>query len=205
MTPERFLIRQRDRRRDRGGGEGGSPPRFRRVAAAALLFLLAAGLVLTRCFDAGTAAAPPRRHASPVTTAPPVDTTALRRIVPYSEHCSDVPGAVAELRCWFDNVSVQYRLLGVTAAAGAYRSKAGAPVVVERTGPPACGRGKPEERAWSQPNAPAQTAGRYRCVIMSGRAEIWWTNQHRGLLGHAVALDSDLGALFTWWRARPEA
>ena len=204
MTPERFLIRRRDRRR----GEGRHPVRLRRLAAVGLLVVLGGGLVLTRCVspgheravDAGAGAG-----AAPVTTVRPADTTALRRIVPDSDHCSDVPGATAELRCWIDNVSAQYRLLGAAATAAVYRSKAGALAATQHSGPPACAHGAVEERAWSRPNAPTRTVGRYRCVHVSGRAEMWWTNQGDGLLGHAVALDDDLAALFAWWRTRPEA
>jgi hypothetical protein len=205
MTPERFLIRQRDRRR----GEGRDRTQLRRLAAVALLTVLGGALVLTRCVSPSPSTAAPARGASagesPVTTVRPADTTALRRIVPDPDHCSDVPGAVAELRCWIDNVSVQYRLLGAAAAASVYRSTAGAAAAAERSGPPACAHGTAEERAWSQPSAPTRTVGQYRCVLVSGRAEMWWTNQGGGVLGHAVALDGDLAALFAWWRARPEA
>jgi hypothetical protein len=205
MTPERFLIRRRDRRR----GEGYNPTQLRRLAAVALLTVLGGALVLTRCASPSPSTAAPARGVSAgaltVTTVRPADTTALRRIVPDADHCSDVPGAVAELRCWIDNVSVQYRLLGAVAAASMYRSKAGVAAPAEYSGPAACAHGAAEERAWSRPTAPTQTVGRYRCVLVSGRAEMWWTNQADGVLGHAVALDGDLGALFAWWRARPEA
>ena len=86
----------------------------------------------------------------------------------------------------------------------AYRQVAGADDAVAARGDAACATGRPEERAWSRPVAPATTAGRYFCRVADGRAEIWWTVDDAGLLGHAFRRDDDLAALFSWWRARAE-
>jgi hypothetical protein len=201
MTPERFLIRRRDRRR----GEGGmSTPRFRRVAGATLLFLLATGILFTQCTRQHDGPVVRVRPASTTTAVHTADTSGLRRLVPGSDQCSDVPGPTPELRCWIDNVSVDYRLLGIPSALPTYQAKIGDLAPEERSGPPACASGHPEERAWSRPGLPLAAAGRYRCTIVSGRAEMWWMNMREGLLAHAIALDDDLGRLFAWWRARPE-
>lgn len=73
---------------------------------------------------------------------------------------------------------------------------------VAAVGPAACAAGAPEERAWSWPDAPDATAGRYRCTSERGRAVMWWTVEATGVLGRAIAPDGDLAALFAWWSAQ---
>jgi hypothetical protein len=68
----------------------------------------------------------------------------------------------------------------------------------------ACAAGQSEERAWAWPQTPQQVAGRYLCRAGTTAAEMWWTVDDAGILGHAVRRDGDLPALFSWWRARRE-
>jgi hypothetical protein len=84
----------------------------------------------------------------------------------------------------------------------AYRAVAGPDDGVAARGDAACARGVPEERAWSQPEAPAVEAGRYLCRRVGARAEMWWIETATGVLAHAVREDGDLAALFTWWRGQ---
>jgi hypothetical protein len=84
----------------------------------------------------------------------------------------------------------------------AYSAVAGPDDGIAARGDAACARGVPEERAWSQPNAPAVEAGRYLCRRVGARAEMWWIESATGVLAHAVREDGDLAALFTWWRGQ---
>jgi hypothetical protein len=99
-----------------------------------------------------------------------------------------------------DGVRLDVRKYPPGTAAAAYRRASGI-AAKPHTGPPACERGAADERAWSEPVAPAIAVGRYRCSIENGRAAMWWTRGDR--LAHAVAADDDLAALFGWWRAHP--
>jgi len=85
-----------------------------------------------------------------------------------------------------------------------YSSVAGTGDAVAARGDAACAAGKPDERAWARPEAPAVVAGRYFCRVDGERAEMWWTVDDVGLLGHAHRHDDDLVALFSWWRGRSE-
>jgi hypothetical protein len=84
----------------------------------------------------------------------------------------------------------------------AYEAVTGGPDAVAATGAPRCERGVRDERAWSRPATPDVVAGRYSCGFAAdGRAEMWWTDERAGRLAHAVRDDSDLAALFAWWRS----
>jgi hypothetical protein len=188
-------------RRRRGGREP-RPSRGRPLAAAALVAALAAGwLVVSRQHDepvshvAGDASTRPGSS----TTARPSATAQLHALLGRSRGCVDVHGgAVPEVSCVIDGVRVDARLVGA-AALGAYTTAAGARPSPRR-GPPACGSGRPDERAWSRPAAPSRPVGRYRCRIEGDRAGLWWTDDH-GLVAHASAADRDLAHLFAWWRS----
>ena len=136
-----------------------------------------------------------RAHGS-TDAAPGSNTAALRARLAPGLTCTDVAAAAPTVDCSVDRVDVVMTLLG-PAADETYRARS-------HTGPhpaagaPACAGGKPEERAWSRPAAPARTVGRYRCTFEHGRAAMWWTDA--GLLAHAVAPDADLAHLFAWWR-----
>jgi hypothetical protein len=41
-------------------------------------------------------------------------------------------------------------------------------------------------------------------VLVDGRAEMWWTDDARGLVAHARAFSGDLARLFAWWQTRTE-
>jgi hypothetical protein len=130
------------------------------------------------------------------------DTGALRAMVAGADSCSDVVGAIPVLHCTLDIAEVEYRLVGTGAVADAYRAAVGAVPDGDRRGPARCAAGHDEERAWSRPSAPKMPAGRYRCVIAQGRAEMWWTEEQRGLVVHARGNDADLARLFAWWQER---
>lgn len=99
-----------------------------------------------------------------------------------------------------DGVAVDVRTYPPGTAAAAYRT-ATKVAAVPHAGPPACGNGAADERAWSEAAAPDVAVGRYRCAIERGHAAMWWTHGDR--LTHAVAGDGDLAALFAWWRTHP--
>ncbi len=71
-------------------------------------------------------------------------------------------------------------------------------------GVPACAAGTDDERSWADPASPTTSAGRYLCRVVDGRAEMWWSADAAGVIGHASRVDDDLAALFSWWRARTE-
>jgi hypothetical protein len=73
-----------------------------------------------------------------------------------------------------------------------------------RSGPVGCAHGDEDERAWSAPPHPRRVAGRFTCRYEKGRAAMWWSDNHRGLLTHAIASDDDLASLFAWWLAHSE-
>jgi hypothetical protein len=127
------------------------------------------------------------------------DTSALRSLLADATSCADVVGREPAVKCVVGDVQMDARLLGPARAHDVYVVSSGARIAARR-GPPACARGKPDERAWSRPDAPEVIVGRYRCHVKDGRAAIWWTDEH-GVVAHAVALDRDLTALFVLWRA----
>jgi hypothetical protein len=47
----------------------------------------------------------------------------------------------------------------------------------------------------------AGTSQRHLSFLESGRAAMWWIDEH-GVLAHAVASNGDLAGLFAWWRAQ---
>ena len=70
------------------------------------------------------------------------------------------------------------------------------------TGPPACARGRNDERAWSTAQHPANTVGRYRCTS-AGNARIVWTDERVRVLATASRADDDLRSLYVWWTTVP--
>jgi hypothetical protein len=102
-----------------------------------------------------------------------------------------------------DAIDVHVRLVPAARIGSAYRLATGATDATgaARAGPPACAQGVSDERAWSISAAPGNAIGRYRCRFERGRAAMWWTHGDR--LVHAVARDSDLAGLFSWWRTHP--
>jgi hypothetical protein len=125
-------------------------------------------------------------------------------MVPDSQHCSDIVDTMPILRCSLETAEVEYRLVGTHAVSDAYRAAVGAPGARDRHGPPSCASGRDDERAWARPVEPTRAAGRYRCVLVDGRAEMWWTDDARGLVAHARAFSGDLARLFAWWQTRTE-
>jgi hypothetical protein len=95
-------------------------------------------------------------------------------------------------------------IVGRQAVTDAYRAGVGALPANARSGPAGCSAGQADERAWSRPAEPTVAVGRFRCVVAEGRAEMWWTDEVRGLVAHARAFDGDLAHLFAWWEARTE-
>jgi hypothetical protein len=188
-----------------------APPRVRRrwpkrpVLLAAFLVLLIAGCALAIGRGGGT---PPARDAAPVaSTAPSTDARAATSEafafdIGDTTGCQTRSGVTPQLLCPLPDGTVEY--LQVEDPEAAYRRIAGPDDATPSRGEAACARGHADERAWARPQAPAEVAGRYLCRLFEGRAEIWWTVDDSGLLGHAFRRDSDLAGLFTWWRARGE-
>jgi hypothetical protein len=144
--------------------------------------------------------APTSPNAAPAVPPTPADTTALRALLADAGACADLVEPVPAVQCDIDGVHLEARLVAIADARRTYLSSSGARIA-PRQGPPACARGRPDERAWSRPETPGAVAGRYRCRIEDGAAAIWWTDEH-GVVAHAVAGDHDLAGLFAWWRAR---
>jgi hypothetical protein len=175
--------------------------RVKRVAAGLLVAGLAvAWLVVGRQRSPegrpAEAAAPGRAAVAP----PVADTGALRALLADAKRCADVVGPEPKVQCEIGDVHMDAQLLGIARAHDVYLVASGARVAARR-GPPACARGRPDERAWSRPDAPEVAVGRYRCRIEDGRAAIWWTDEH-GVVAHAVGVDRDLSSLFRWWCVR---
>jgi hypothetical protein len=71
------------------------------------------------------------------------------------------------------------------------------------TGPSRCANGLNDERAWSDADARATTAGRYRCTRPHGRAHIEWTDEALHVIAVATRSDGDLRSLYAWWTTVP--
>jgi hypothetical protein len=150
---------------------------------------------------ARTAPAPVPAADAP-TAVPNADTAALRSHLGGGARCRDISGATARVVCTRAGVRVDARLVAASDVMKVYEADAGRPSAARR-GRPACARGRPDERAWSRPEQPGVSVGRYRCRMERGRAAMWWTDEF-GVVAHAVGGDGDLARLFAWWRAHPE-
>jgi len=182
------------------------PRPTRRVFAVGLLLsMLAAGAVV-----AG------RRHNSSLASAP-IPTAPATTVAARAEHgarqfrvgvgdttgCQALVAAEPQLSCPLPSGAGAVTYTQVDDAAARYRVVVG-DVHAIRHGDAACARGDADERAWSRPSTPTLIAGRYACRAAGSRAELWWTVDDIGLVGHATRTDGDLAALFTWWRDHHE-
>jgi hypothetical protein len=183
-----------------------APPRSRMRIAATVLLLT--GLAIA-WFSFSRGAAPAAAPSATVVSPPPTqrdrfaDTDRLRSFFADAHRCADVPSATPRIICEIDGVRVGARLLTVAGAQTAYRQRLGARIRPGQ-GAAACAHGAPDERSWSRETNPTVVVGRYRCRVESGRAAMWWTDDH-GVLAHAVGVDRDLGRLFAWWLAHRDA
>ena len=193
--------------RDRSGSR---PPRGRArpVAAFALLAGLTAAWVVAGHRSHPSAVGDVARALPALSSVTPStivssSTAATTTTVPRTRDCRGLSPTRREVRCVIDGIELDVQLFAPEAVAAAYRRATGVAGagMAARSGPPACARGLPDERAWSAVASPATAAGRYQCRIERGRAAMWWTRGVR--LEHAVARDGDLAALFSWWRTHP--
>jgi hypothetical protein len=168
--------------------------RTRPIAAAVLLGTLALGWLAAGHRSRAAGSNPPAALPASVSTTLPASSSAVERA------CGRPATEAPEVHCTLDGVRLDVRKYRPGTAAAAYRRASGV-AARPHTGPPACERGEPDERAWSLPAAPSVAVGRYRCSLQNGRAAMWWTRGDRLL--HAVGADADLAALFAWWRAHP--
>ena len=186
-------------RPERRRGKPKPTPNRKRLAVVALLAALASGwLVLAR--HHGSAASPlpvDPQAASSTPTQPAPDTSALRGYLGSGAVCADVAAAVPSVSCTLGGIGLDAELVDNAAASALYVARSGARVAPHK-GPAACAHGAPDERAWSRAGAPAIAVGRYACRIESGRAAIWWFDEH-SIVAHAIAPDSNLTSLFSWW------
>lgn len=173
------------------------PARAKPLAAGLLVAGLATAWLFVGRHGSSSNPLPPPPITAPA--AAPADTAALRALLTDAGACADVVERTPAVRCEIDGVRLEVRLVGVTEARRIYVASSAARIAPRR-GPPACARGRSDERAWSRPTRPTVAVGRYRCRIEHGAAAMWWTDEH-GIVAHAVASDHDLGRLFTWWRA----
>jgi hypothetical protein len=133
-------------------------------------------------------------------TAPAISPSTSTSVAPRTPDCRGLSVARRAVRCVIDGVQLEIRLSAPGSAAEAYTRAAGA-VARPASGSPACARGVPDERSWSEVSSPTVAIGRYRCRLEQGRAAMWWTRGDR--LAHALGPNGDLAALFAWWRAHP--
>jgi hypothetical protein len=133
-------------------------------------------------------------------SAPVAANSSSTSVVPRISDCRGLTVTGREVRCVIDGVELDVRLYAPGTAAEAYSRAAGA-LARPASGAPACARGLPDERSWSQASSPSVAIGRYRCRLEQGRAAMWWTRGER--LAHALGPNGDLAALFAWWRAHP--
>ena len=96
---------------------------------------------------------------------------------------------------------LRYRAFPSKAALDAVYSATG--TRVGGVGPSSCARGTPDERAWAPVGAPESPFGRYRCVLVAGRARLEWTTDALRVLAVATRADSDLRSLYEWWTSVP--
>jgi hypothetical protein len=102
-------------------------------------------------------------------------------------------------------VGVEYSYVGRARIRAAYLEAIGSGHSIRAArGGVRCARGAPDERAWSRPAHPSRVVGRFSCRSENGRAAMWWTDNDRGVLAHAVAPDADLARLFAWWLSHSE-
>jgi hypothetical protein len=187
-----------------------SPPSSRKRARAGVAFvalLAAASLYFYAHARRGAPAVSsnaPATSSSLPASASDTNTDRLRAMVAGSDACSDVVASTPTIHCTLDRAEVEYRLVGAGAVIDSYRAGAGPIPGGDRRGPARCAAGLAEERAWSRIGAPKLAVGRYRCALVGGRADMWWTEQDRGLIAHAHASDDDLGGLFAWWQAQAD-
>jgi hypothetical protein len=180
---------------------------MRPIAAAVLLAGLAAAWLVVghRSHASAGAELTPRAAVASSSALTPSTAGPLGVEVPpiaarRTPSCRGLSESRPEVLCVVDRVELDLRLYAPGTAAEAYTRAAGA-VARPGAGPPACDKGVPDERSWSEASAPTVAVGRYRCRFENGRAAMWWTQGDR--LAHAVARDRDLAALFVWWRAHP--
>src|SRR5262245_54709213 len=182
------------------------PRPWRRIlAVGALLLMLAVGAVLAGRHGGSSPVATPPRTA-PVTTAAARDEHGARPFrvaVGDTTGCQALVAAEPQLSCPLPSGGGTVTYTQVDDAAARYRVVVGDAHAI-RDGDAACARGDADERAWSRPSAPTVVAGRYACRAAGSRAELWWTVDDVGLVGHATSANGDLAALFTWWRDHHE-
>jgi hypothetical protein len=174
-----------------------------------LLVMLAAGVVLAGRHRSASPTASPTaspKPTSPATTVAARTERGARRFdvaVGDTTGCQTLVAVEPQLSCPLPSGAGTVTYTQVGDAPARYRITVGDAHAI-RHGDAACARGAADERAWSQPSAPAAIAGRYACRAAGGRAEMWWTVDDIGLVGHATRTDGDLAALFTWWRDHHE-
>jgi hypothetical protein len=182
------------------------PARFprRRLLAGALVVVLAVACVLAiRTRDTATPvrgpAASHRSRSSSSTAAVPATFAA---VIGDRTGCQGLAGTDPQLLCPIPEGVVEYTETASVEAA--YRHIVGGDDGVGARGEAECANGRTEERAWARPSDPTHAAGRYVCRVVGARAEMWWTVDDAGVLGHAIRHDGDLAALFSWWRQSNE-
>jgi len=175
-------------------------PRRKPLAAAALVGALAGALLVVGRHHTSSALPlrPDPATMSTASTEPaPPDTSALRALLEPDAACLDRPAPVPSVSCTIGRVTLDAQLVDAAAAPALYASRSGARIAARR-GAPACARGLADERSWSRPPEPEVAVGRYRCRIESGKAAIWWFDEH-GLVAHVLAPNGNLTSLFAWW------
>jgi hypothetical protein len=174
------------------------------VAAAVLLATLAAGWLVaghrSHASAAPDAPSPLAASSVPPRSFAPAPVRATTTTVPRTHDCRGLAPLRREVQCVVDRIELDVRLYSLGTVGSAYRRAADA-AGRAGSGPPACARGVPDERAWSRATFPEAAVGRYRCRFERGHAAMWWTLRDR--LFHAVAPDGDLAGLFSWWRSHP--
>ena len=199
-----------------------SRPSVRAAALAVLLVVLGAGCVVAlfqfgegRNHSVGSVSArdtgePGARTSAPVEPPAPSTRPVVRSFtaeIGDRSGCQTLAGTVPQLLCPIpqgtvtyieaDDVEVRYRRIAGPDAGTGKRGRG-------TRGAPACAAGTDDERSWADPASPTTSAGRYLCRVVDGRAEMWWSADAAGVIGHASRVDDDLAALFSWWRARTE-
>src|SRR5262245_58169253 len=182
-----------------------APPARRIMAVGVLLLMLVAGVVLAgrRHPSSSIAASRPTSPATTVATRAEHGARAFAVAVGDTTGCQALVAAEPQLSCPLPSGSGTVTYTQVDDAAARYRVVVGDARAI-RHGDAACARGDADERAWSRPSAPTVVAGRYACRAAGSRAELWWTVDDVGLVGHATSANGDLAALFTWWRDHHE-
>jgi len=185
---------------------------WRPRARPALGFALVVGLAFAwmwvgRSTPAPRAVAPRTTSVVSSTGAPAEPSVGVPRWIPTAIRatCAAREGADREvvIDCTPGRGVVQLRYRGFDSVAALRVAYDAASPRDGGAGPALCARGMGEERSWSVSATPTVSHGRYRCLLVEGRARLVWSSERSRVLATATRADGDLRSLYEWWTTVP--